>query len=100
MEYTGEPQHAKSRNVRSFRELPDTKLQRSLPDISGAAHMPKQHVIFDEGSVEAVERLRKQDEEFCRRLRVAVEMGNEFCPTTVITAPCTSRPILNYMPTD
>ena len=68
--------------------------------ISGAAHMPKQHVIFDEGSVEAVERLRKQDEEFCRRLRVAVEMGNEFCPTTVITAPCTSRPILNYMRTD
>jgi 3-mercaptopyruvate sulfurtransferase SseA len=68
--------------------------------ISGAAHMPKQHVIFDEGSVEAVEHLRKQDEEFCRRLRVAVEMGNEFCPTTVITAPCTSRPILNYMRTD
>ena len=68
--------------------------------ISGAAHMPKQHVIFDEGSAEAVERLRKQDEEFCRRLRVAVEMGNEFCPTTVITAPCTSRPILNYLRND
>ena len=67
---------------------------------SGAAHMPKQHVIFEEGSAEAVERLRKQDEEFCRRLRVAVEMGNEFCPTTVITAPCTSRPILNYLRTD
>ena len=48
----------------------------------------------------AVERLRKQDEEFCRRLRIAVEMGDEFCPTTVITAPCTSRPVLNYMRTD
>ena len=67
---------------------------------SGAAHMQKRNLIFDEGSVEAVERLRKQDEEFCRRLRIAVEMGNEFCPTTVITAPCTSRPILNYMRTD
>ena len=67
---------------------------------SGAAHMAKQNVIFDEGSVEAVERLRKQDEEFCRRLRIAVEMGDEFCPTTVITAPCTSRPVLNYMRTD
>ena len=83
-----------------FRELPDTKLQRSSPDTYRGRHMPKQHVIFDEGSVEAVERLRKQDEEFCRRLRVAVEMGNEFCPTTVITAPCTSRPVLNYMRTD
>ena len=63
---------------------------------SGAAHMQKRNFIFDEGSVEAVERLRKQDEEFCRRLRIAVEMGDEFCPTTVITAPCTSRPVLNY----
>ena len=35
-----------------------------------------------------MERLRKQDEEFCRRLRIAVEMGDEFCSTTVITAPC------------
>ena len=67
---------------------------------SGAAHMAKRNFIFDEGSVEAVERLRKQDEEFCRRLRIAVEMGDEFCPTTVITTPCTSRPILNYMRTD
>jgi hypothetical protein len=62
--------------------------------------MAKQNVIFDEGSVEAVERLRKQDEEFCRRLRIAVEMGDELCPTSVITAPCTSRPVLNYMRTD
>ena len=67
---------------------------------SGAAHMAKRNFIFDEGSVEAVERLRKQDEEFCRRLRIAVEMGDEFCPTTVITTPCTSRPVLNYMRTD
>ena len=66
---------------------------------SGAAHMAKRNFIFDEGSVEAVERLRKQDEAFCRRLRVAVEMGDEFCPTTVITAPCTSGPVSNYMRT-
>jgi hypothetical protein len=30
-------------------------------------------------------RLRDQDDEFCRRLRAAVERGNEFCPTTVST---------------
>ena len=84
-----------------FRELPDMKLHRSSPDAHrGAARMAKRNFIFDEGSVEAVERLRKQDEEFCRRLRIAVEMGDEFCPTTVITAPCTSRPVLNYMRTD
>ena len=46
--------------------------------ISGAAHMAKRNFIFDEGSVEAVERLRKQDEEFCRRLRVAVERAMNF----------------------
>ena len=51
---------------------------------------------FDEGSVEAIARLREQDDEFCRRLRTAIEMGNEFCPTGVSTKPCTSRPILNY----
>ena len=100
MAYTGEPQHAKSRNARSFASCRTRSCNAACRTHIGGGTMPKQHVIFDEGSVETVERLRKQDEEFCRRLRVAVEMGNEFCPTTVITAPCTSRPILNYMRTD
>jgi hypothetical protein len=52
--------------------------------------------IFEEGSVEAIARLREQDDEFCRRLRIAIEAGSEFCPTNVSTKPCTSRPILNY----
>jgi len=50
--------------------------------------------IFEEGTLEAMARLREQDDEFCRRLRIAVEMGKEFCPTTVSTEPCTNRPIL------
>jgi hypothetical protein len=56
--------------------------------------------IFEEGTLEATARLREQDDEFCRRLRIAVEMGTEFCPTTVSTEPCTNRPILNYMRPD
>ena len=101
MAYTGEPEHAKSRDARSFASCRTRScIAARRTHIGGGTHMPKQHVIFDEGSAEAVERLRKQDEEFCRRLRVAVEMGNEFCPTTVITAPCTSRPILNYLRND
>jgi hypothetical protein len=100
MEYTGSL-NTQNHETRALSRVAGHEAATQLAGhISGAAHMPKQHVIFDEGSVEAVERLRKQDEEFCRRLRVAVEMGNEFCPTTVITAPCTSRPILNYMRTD
>jgi hypothetical protein len=63
--------------------------------------MSKQNqVVFEEGSVEAIARLQKQDEEFCRRLRIAIETGRECCPTTVFTEPCTSRPILNYMRPD
>jgi hypothetical protein len=56
----------------------------------------RNRIIFEEGSVEAIASLREQDDEFCRRLRIAIEMGSEFCPTTVSTKPCTSRPILNY----
>jgi hypothetical protein len=60
----------------------------------------RNRVIFEEGGVEAMARLQEQDDEFCRRLRIAVERGSEFCPTTVSTEPCTSRPILNYMRPD
>ena len=45
-------------------------------------------VVFEEGSVEAMARLQKQNEEFCRRLRIAIETGREFCPTSVFTEPC------------
>jgi len=56
----------------------------------------RNRILFDEGSVEAIARVREQDDEFCRRLRIAVEMGREFCPTSVSTKPCTNRPLLNY----
>jgi hypothetical protein len=29
-------------------------------------------------------------------LRAAIERGREYCPTSVSTAPCTKRPVLNY----
>ena len=99
MAYTGEP--TQNHETRALSRVAGHEAASQLAGhTSGAAHMQKRNFIFDEGSVEAVERLRKQDEEFCRRLRIAVEMGDEFCPTTVITAPCTSRPVLNYMRTD
>jgi len=47
--------------------------------------------------VEALARLQKQDEEFCRRLRAAIETGRECCPTIVLTEPCTKRPVSNYV---
>jgi hypothetical protein len=58
--------------------------------------LKRNRVIFEEGGVEAAYRLRELDEEFCRRLRAAIEKGSEFCPTTVSTEPCTKRPVLNY----
>jgi len=41
---------------------------------------------------EAILRTREQDDEFCRRLRVAIEKGQEFCPIGVSTEPGTKRP--------
>jgi hypothetical protein len=72
------------------------ELQRHRHDLGGT--MIKR--VFEEGTLEATARLREQDDEFCRRLRIAVEMGQEFCPTTVSTEPCTNRPMLNYMRPD
>jgi hypothetical protein len=57
--------------------------------------LKRSKVIFEEVGVEATARLRKQDDEFCRRRRIAIERGSEFCPTTVSKEPGTNRPILN-----
>lgn len=62
----------------------------------GGTMTKRNRAFFEEGTLEAVARLRNQDDEFCRRLRIAVEMGMESCPTTVSTEPCTKRPISNY----
>jgi hypothetical protein len=67
----------------------------SLTLIVGGGTM-QNTITFEEGSAEAIASLREQDDAFCRRLRIAIERGSEFCPTTVNTKPCTSRPILNY----
>jgi hypothetical protein len=47
-----------------------------------------------------VARIREQDDEFCRVLRVAIERGKEFCSVGVRTEPCTDRPIMNYQRPD
>jgi hypothetical protein len=54
----------------------------------------------EEGSVEAIAHLREQNDEFCRRMRAAIERGIESCPTVVSTAPSTQRPILGYQRPD
>ena len=56
--------------------------------------------IFEGDSAEPMARRRKQDDEFCRRLLVAVQAGHEFCPTTVNSEPCTKRLILNCVRPD
>jgi hypothetical protein len=68
--------------------------------IVGGATMAKRNLIIEEGSVQAMARLQKQDEEFCRRLRAAIETGRECCPTTVFTELRTDRPVSKYMRPD
>src|SRR5262249_27656817 len=84
---------------RSLPRVPDSNLRvtASPTRIVGGGIMPKRNLGIEEGSVEAMARLQKQDEEFCRRLRAAIETGRECCPTTVFTEPCTNRPVSNYM---
>ena len=76
------------------------ELQRHQHVSFGGGIMSKRNLVIEEGSVEALARLQKQDEEFCRRMRAAIETGRECCPTTVFTEPCTNRPVSNYMQPD
>jgi hypothetical protein len=79
-----------------------TRTSCSVTDVRivGGGIMSKRNLVIEEGSVEALARLQKQDEEFCQRLRAAIETGRECCPTTVFTEPCTNRPVSNYMRPD
>jgi hypothetical protein len=65
--------------------------------VSLGRNMSKRNrTVFDEGNLEAMVRLREQDEKFCQALRAAIQRGRESRPTGVSTEPCTQRPILNY----
>ena len=39
---------------------------------------------------------RKQDDEFCKMLRAAIEKGAESCPIGVSTEPGTTKPVVGY----
>jgi hypothetical protein len=65
-------------------------------NIGGGTMLKRNKAVFDEGGLEALARLREQDDKFCGVLRAAIENGTENCPTGVSRTPCTQRPILNY----
>jgi hypothetical protein len=80
---------------RSLPRVLDSKLRATASPTRvslGGGIMSKRNLVIEEGSVEAMARLQKQDDEFCRRLRAAIETGRERCPATVFTKPCTDRP--------
>jgi hypothetical protein len=65
--------------------------------VSLGRNMSKRNrTVFDEGNLEAMVRLREQDEKFCQALRAAIQRGRESRPTGVSTEPCTQRPVSNY----
>jgi hypothetical protein len=45
---------------------------------------------------EAILCTRKQDDEFCKMLRIAIEKGAESCPIGVSTEPGTKKPVVGY----
>jgi hypothetical protein len=52
--------------------------------------------LAEDDLLHAVVRIRAQDDDFCARLRAAIEAGQESCPIGVCTDPGTKRPVLNY----
>src|SRR5262249_2148202 len=71
------------------------QLRRHRHDFLGGTMTKRNRAFFEEGTLEAMARLREQDDGFCQKLPIAVEMGMESCPTTVSTEPCTKRPTSN-----
>ena len=62
--------------------------------------MSRSKFASEEGSAEEMARLRNQNDEFCRRLRAAIERGSESCPTSVSMEPGTQRPVRGYQRPD
>jgi hypothetical protein len=52
--------------------------------------------LAEDDLLHAMVRIRAQDDDFCARLRAAIEAGQESCPIGVCTDPGTKRPVLNY----
>jgi hypothetical protein len=52
--------------------------------------------LTEDDLLHTMARIRAQDENFCTKLRAAIEAGQESCPIGVCTDPGTKRPLLNY----
>jgi hypothetical protein len=55
---------------------------------------------IDESTSRAIANHKRQDEEFCRILRLAIERRRESCPIGVSTQPGTENPRVNYQRPD
>jgi hypothetical protein len=67
---------------------------------TGEVVMLKRNGMALDGADEAILRVR-QDEEFCRILRSAIEQGHEFCSIGVNTEPGTKKPmVMKHKPPD
>src|SRR4029077_8096124 len=92
----GETQRFKRRK-RSFASAGSKlRVTGSLTLIVGGT-MQNTIITFEEGSAEAIA-LREQDDAFCRRLRIAIERGSEFCPTAVNAKPCSTGISAGFAP--
>jgi hypothetical protein len=58
--------------------------------------MLKAVFLAEDDLLHTMARIRLQDEDFCAKLRAAIEAGQESCPIGVCTQPGTKRPLLNY----
>jgi hypothetical protein len=75
------------------------KSVRSSATHIGGSVMLRYRTAFDEAD-EAMLDARKQDDEFCRLMRAAIERGQESCPIGVSREPGTKKPIINYQRPD
>jgi hypothetical protein len=46
------------------------------------------------GDIDSYRTFRDQDDEFCRRMLIAIESGLETCPVGISTEPGTTKPVM------
>ena len=84
-----------------FQNNSSRRLRANDDSFIGESVVAKRLATAFAGTDEAILRTREQDQEFCRRLRVAIKRGHESCPIGVSTEPGTNKPMaVRHMPPD
>ena len=102
MAYTGEPQHAKSRNARSFASRRTRScIAARRTHIGGSTHAKAKLLSLMKAALKLWSVYANKTRSFVRRLQIAVEMGDEFFQLPWSRLPARAAPSsIICVPTD